>query len=525
MRPLLVVLLACAITSAAGARQTGVLRISVVIVDLDGGAVPVPRAQLLISDNPSSREPWRVRTGADGSAEITLPAGSYTVESDVPVALGGRSFSWIETLDVPAGRETLLELTAANAAVDAADAAAGPAPAAVTHADGAVVLGRWQRSLAEIWTPARHATGFVVDARGLIATSDRALGEATDVEVEFGDAASRLKVAGRVVATDRTRGVTLVWVNPSVVAGRPPIAPACGDGAPPPIAHDDRVVALIAPMLELKAALPGSAIRPDAQSFRADWRIDSASAGGPVFAAGGSAIGITVGDDEAGTTRRSHDSYVIPLSNACGVIVAAASTIAGAAAPPDNPRRTEAGLPRARPARIGDASKPRIMPPVIRAADYDIALMTPAMAAGDRSMTSTRSYFGYWSSYVDKAPQVLLVRVSPQFEESFWRMLARGAASTQGVSLPPMPSFSAAFGRLRALCGEVEIAPIQRLRVDIPIDDRSPLREAVYVFARSDFGPHCGTVRFELFSEKSPDRGDMRTIDPAIFSKLVDDSQ
>jgi S1-C subfamily serine protease len=519
MQGALAILMAC-LAALPLSQETGLLRIRVVVIDADGNSVAVPRAQLLISDNPNTREPRRVRTAADGSVEVKLPAGNYTVESDVPVRLGARSYAWIQTLDVAAGRETLLELTAANAEADAADGAAAD-PGGANHADGAVILNRWQASIAEIWTPTRHATGFVVDARGLIVTNDRAIGEASDVEVEFGNAAARIKVAGRVIATERTRGVSLIWVDPAVTKARPPISPSCNT-PPAPIEHDDKIVALIAPMLEPKTAVPGSAIRPETQAFRADWRLDDGSAGGPVFTADGTAIGITVAADDQFTKERRQDSYVIPLNNVCSVIAAAEQKMAGAMPPSAASLRTEAGLKPVPIARIGDTKKgTQMMPAVIRAADYDIALMTPEMVRLDYTTSNTRNYFGYWSPYIANAPKVLIVRISPQLEESIWRTIARGAASTQGVMLPPMPSFSANFGRLRALCGADEVMPIHRFQVDIEVQKRDPLREAVYIFAPADFGPHCGTVRFELFAEKSPNRGDVRTIDPAIFTRLV----
>ena len=339
----------------AFAQESGVLRISVVLTDADGNATPIPRAQLLISDNPTSREPRRVRTGADGTLQITLPAGNYTVESDRPVALGGRRFMWTQILDVPAGRETVLTLTAANADTEA-DTGGTASNTAPTNADGAAILNKWHGSVAEIWTPTAHATGFVIDARGLIATSDRTIGDATDVEVEFGGpaagATSRVKVSGRVIASDRTQGVTIIWINPGAIASRPPIAPACATGAPPSVTHEEKVVALIAPMLEPKEAIPGTASHPDTQSFRTDWRLDAGSSGGPVFAADGTAVGITVGDDENDRERRK-DAYVIPLSNACGVIKAAEQKMSGAAPPPATLLRTEAGLARTRMRRSG----------------------------------------------------------------------------------------------------------------------------------------------------------------------------
>lgn len=512
------------------AQQGGVLKISVVLTDADGNATPIPRAQLLISDNPATREPRRVRTGPDGTVEIALPPGSYTVESDVPVILGGRRFSWTQTLDVPAARGALLELTAANAETDTdVGAAATTGRTTPTLADGAAILNKWQRSIAEIWTPTAHATGFVIDARGLIATYDRTIGDATDVEVEFGGpapvAADRVKVAGRVVASDRTQGVTIIWIHPGAVASRPPIAPTCpAPGAEALVTHDEKVVALIAPMLELKSAVMGSVIRPEAQSFRADWRLDAGSAGGPVFAADGSAIGITVGEVEDDRERRK-DAYVIPLSNACRVIAAAAQKMTGATPPPATLLRTEAGLPRARITRVTDPKSPRVQPPVIHADEFDIALVAPAMMGDDQTVVSSRTFFGYWTPYVLNAPQVMFLRISPQFEESFWKMLARGAAQTQGVALPPLKSFSANFLRLRAFCGASEVAPIHRFIIEMPIEGRKPVREGLYVFALTDFGPQCTSVRVELFSEKSPNRPDSHTIDPKLFTVVAGPSR
>jgi S1-C subfamily serine protease len=553
MGPVLPVILALLLSLQPGltasAQEGSVLKVSVVLTDADGNAIPIPRAQLLISDNPATREPRRVRTGADGTAEIALPAGSYTVESDVPVSFGGRRFSWTQTLDVPAGRSAVLALTAANAETEI-DTGSGVATGntAPTLADGEAILNKWHRSIAEIWAPTAHATGFVIDARGLIATYDRTIGDATDVEVEFGGpaagAADRVKVAGRVLASDRTQGVTIIWIHPEAIASRPPIVPTCpGLGADssavalakaealakaavaqPLVTHDQKVVALIAPMLEPKSALLGSASRPDAQSFRTDWHLDAGTAGGPVFAADGTAIGITVGEVEEDRKRRD-DDYVIPLSNACRVIEAAAQKMSGATPPSATLLRTEAGLPRDKTARLIDKKTPRVQPPVITADEFDISLVSPAMIGGDHTTSSSRTFFGYWTPYVSNAPQVMLLRVSPQFEESFWKMLARGAAQTQGVALPPLRSFSANFLRLRAFCGGTEVEPIHRFIVEMPIEGRKPVREGLYVFALTDFGPHCTSVRVELFSEKSPNRPDSRTIDPKLFTVIAGQSR
>ena len=44
----------------------------------------MPRYVLLVSDNPASAPPREVVTGTDGTADVKLPPGNYTLESDRP---------------------------------------------------------------------------------------------------------------------------------------------------------------------------------------------------------------------------------------------------------------------------------------------------------------------------------------------------------------------------------------------------------------------------------------------------------
>src|SRR2546426_10504749 len=106
--------LSSVIPRAAAGQTPSVLHIRVMLMDADRKATPVPRHALLISDNPSSAPPRRIVTSLDGTADVRLRPGNYTVESDVPVAFDGKRYEWTQTLDIVAGRDTLLELTADN---------------------------------------------------------------------------------------------------------------------------------------------------------------------------------------------------------------------------------------------------------------------------------------------------------------------------------------------------------------------------------------------------------------------------
>ena len=101
----------------ASAQALSVLHIKVVLVDADGKATPVPRHALLISDNPATAPPHRIVTATDGTADVRLRPGNYTVESDEPVAFQSKAYQWTQILDIAAGRDAVLELTSANAEV------------------------------------------------------------------------------------------------------------------------------------------------------------------------------------------------------------------------------------------------------------------------------------------------------------------------------------------------------------------------------------------------------------------------
>jgi hypothetical protein len=145
-----------------------------------------------------------------------------------------------------------------------------------------------------------------------------------------------------------------------------------------------------------------------------------------------------------------------------------------------------------------------------------------APTAGETALR-LRSEFSNWSEYVGEFPPVLLVRVTPKFVEGFWTTVARGAARTQGVALPPIKHFKSGFSRLRAFCGDAEITPIHPFRMEQRITESEAIHEGLYVFEPAALSPQCGSVKLTLYSEKEPEKADTRVVDLKILQQVAQD--
>ena len=535
MRAFLLALLAFAIPGVVCAQPLSVLHITVVLTDADGKSTPIPRHALLISDNPATITPRQIVTGPDGTVEVRLRAGNYTVESDHPVVFQGKSYQWTRTLDIAAGRDAVLELTAKNAEIESV------ATTAAVETDPWVVLPQWEPSVFALWTPLTRASGFVIDARGLIATSQRAVGAATAIEVQI---TPTVKVTANVLAADAARDVAVLWIDPAAVASIRPIPLACAQPAPA-IASGDDIFTIGAPMRQLKGVSPGTLASVDAKGIVADMRLSHGSAGGPVFTPGGVVIGITSLFTETDERSRT-GSPIVRVADVCSVVAAAEKKMDGAARPSATHLPVEPAWPLPEDA-FKEAAQRRaggLGPYQMTSASFDVSFVTPVMTYGTRyqaevtgrarSGGGTRNApqqilvrpamdFGNWSEYVDDYPPVLLVRITPKMVEGFWTTMARGAAQTQGVAIPAMKHFGSGFLRMRALCGDAEVTPVHPLKIEHRVSATDTVYEGLYAFEPGAFGSQCATVKLVLYAEKEPEKADTRVVDPRLLQQVADD--
>jgi hypothetical protein len=473
---------------------------------------------MLVSVIPMSAPPQRVVTSPDGSAQIRLRPGKYIVESDRPFVFDGHTYEWAQIIDVVSGRDAVLELTAANANVGVAtgdllrEAAAGTS-AAVRRTDAILIA--WQASAFGLWTPHTHAAGFLADERGLVATSLRAIGDATSVEVQVSPS---VKVTGAVIVADARRDVAVVRVHPSAVDGIRPLPVVCE--AAPASADADQYV-LDVPLFGQKGV-------------ESSLVAHAGGAGGPVFAGDGRAIGLS-SPTELGDVRGFVPIRVVGADSICEVLASAGAQLDATAPPGATRLPVEPAQPL--PATVAATGGAFILTEYqLSSSDFDLTFLTPALLAAAerrRGWAGTRADelnslrvatdFENWSGYVANAPPLLFVRVTPRLTEDLWMKVARGAASTQGAAIPPINRRRPGFSRMRLLCGGDDVTPIHPFQIQARVMNTDVIEEGFYAFDPGAIGPACGTVSIVLSSVKDPNKTETRTVNPAIVRRVWED--
>jgi S1-C subfamily serine protease len=515
-RALLVATVSIVSSLAMYAQASSTLHITVTLTDATGKTTSVGRHALLISQEPPTREPRRIVTTLAGTADVALAPGRYAVESEQPVAFEGNRYEWVRRVDIVAGRDATLELTTTNASVSpVAAAATSPTP---SDTDPSFLASRWQESVVALWTPTRHASGFVVDARGLIVTNQRVVGTATSAEVEV---TPDIKVKATVLVSDPSRDVAILRVNPLVIASLQPLPLGCGQ-ARPSVMNGQELYAIGAEMTGHKGLTPGAVTGVGPRLLLSDLALARASTGGPVFTAGG-LIGFITADDRDPDSRS--DARVVRIDQACDVMASAENKV-GDATPPDatrlplEPRRVAVGL-------LSEAVKNRagsLSPYSMSTTNFDLAFITPVHVYGTKDQVRRPVMdFGNWSEYLADYPRALLLRVTPKMVEGLWAKVTRGAAMTQGMALPPMKRAKSGFLRMRAFCGDTEVTPIHPFVVEHRISATESIDEGLYLFDPAALGSPCGAVKLVVYSEAEPDTGEARVVDQRVLQQITRD--
>ncbi|MCA1641323.1 MAG: hypothetical protein LC785_04930, partial [Acidobacteria bacterium] len=135
-----------------------------------------------------------------------------------------------------------------------------------------------------------------------------------------------------------------------------------------------------------------------------------------------------------------------------------------------------------------------------------------------------------WAEYVGEYKPVLVIRAVPNLGESFWGAVGRGVAANYGIHTRANLRFKTDFYRMRLMCGENEVQPIHPGKVAHVLNEsnyflkaKDATYEGVYFYPADAISESCGQIRLEVFSEKNPNKADVKKLDAKTVTRVVED--
>ncbi len=540
-------LLLIVVFPAVGQVETAKLTIRAILVDKDLNQKPIPRLSVSLSrSDVAGTEPYTARTNFDGVAELQVPPGQYHLSTSEPVEFQGKKYSWEMDLTVSSPG------TAAELSNDNAKSIAAPAekPTRVVD-DLAQLFKKYQNSVVTVWSEVGHGTGFVVGAEGLILTNQHVIGPSELISVQFDP---KRKVAAKLVAFDAERDIAVLWASlapfPEVVVA--PLAKSKAEESS--VVEGERVFTIGSPLSQQKILTTGIVSKVEPRAIISDININPGNSGGPLFSSLGTVVGLT--------TFGEHDksgpgiSGIVRIEEAEQLLQRAKTKMRDISPPqpallPVEPSGTypidalKTSLQKAkfdeRPYTFGEGN-------------YDVAVVTPVLkyhyAEGarvqaekekeKRTKKSSDAVVGTfrplddlrnWAEYAGEYRPVIFIQASPKLRETTGSMLLRGLASANGgYGGPARMRFKTDFYRMKLLCGDKEIQPIQPGKITSVVNVHNPFvnvtdatYEGLYVYPYDAISSDCANISLQIFSEKEPDKPETKILDPKTVAQVVTD--
>jgi len=532
---------------AFGQVETAKVTIRAILVDKDLNQKPIPRLSVSLSRSDiAGAEPYLGRTNFDGIAELQLPPGRYHLSTSEPVEFQGRKYSWEMDLSVSAP-STVAELSNDNAkSIDAPP----EKPTRVVD-DLAQLFKKYQNSVVTVWSELGHGTGFVVDSEGLILTNQHVIGPSELISVQFDP---KRKVEAKLVAFDAERDIAVLWASlaPFPEAIVAPLAKSKPEESS--VLEGERVFTIGSPLHQQKILTTGIVSKVEPRAIISDININPGNSGGPLFSSLGIVVGLTTFGEHGGSGPGI--SGIVRIEEAEQLLERAKTKMRDISPP-------QSALLPVEPSGTYpiDALKTSLQkakfdehPYVFGEGDYDVAIVTPVLkyhyAEGarvqaekekeKRTRKSADSVVGTfsplddlknWAEYAGEYRPVVFIEASPKLRETTGSALLRGLASANGgYGGPARMKFKTDFYRMKLLCGDKEIQPIQPGKIANVLNVHNPFvkvtdatYEGLYTYPYEAISSDCQKVTLQIFSEKEPDKPETKILDPKTVAQVVTD--
>jgi S1-C subfamily serine protease len=528
--------------------ETSKVKVRVILVDKDLNQKPVPHLTVVLaadSNNPDSSR--KVNTDFGGNAEFQVPFGKYRMTTPQGVDFQGRHYSWETEINL-GGESVSVDLSNDNARITD--------PPSVEPArkldDLTLMFQKYQKSVVTVWSEIGSGTGFIVDSAGLVMTNQHVIGPSELISVQFD---AKRKVAAKVLAFDAERDVAVLYADLSAFPGAAAAPIATARAGRELAVEGERVFTIGSPLGLKKIITAGIVSKVEARAILSDVNINHGNSGGPLFNSLGEVIGIT--------------TFLVPGSNGPGVagVVRIDQTLHVLAQA--RKKMEDAALPSARllPVEptdpypldsLKEMSKPAKFdrkPYVFTVGGFDVALGTPVLeyeVQGEAERTVTREKnkrtkkrgesaentfeplrgLPEWAEYVGEYKPVLLVQAAPQLRETFMSVLGRELTPSIEPfgSGAPRLRFRTDFYRMKLLCGEKEVEPIQPGKAATVVNAHTEfvnIADATYVgiysYPPDAISPSCGKVTLQIFSEKEPDKSESKDLEKKSIERVWND--
>jgi hypothetical protein len=136
-----------------------------------------------------------------------------------------------------------------------------------------------------------------------------------------------------------------------------------------------------------------------------------------------------------------------------------------------------------------------------------------------------------WQEYAGQYRPVIFVEANPKLRETVGSAFLRGLASANGgYGGPARMKFKTDFYRMKLLCGDREIQPIQPAKIASVLNVHNPFVNVtdatyagLYVYPYDAISSDCEKVTLQLFSEKAPDKPESKVLDPKTVAQVATD--
>ncbi len=523
------------------------LTVRVILLDKDLNQKPVPHVSIVLtSDPPDPASSRQLKTDFTGIAEMQAPPGKYRLTTPDGVDFQSHHYEWDTEIDL-GDSPCAVDLSNDNARITNSTYV----DAARKMNDLTFMFQKYQKSVVTVWSEIGSGTGFIVDSAGLVMTNQHVIGPSELVSVQFD---GKHKVAAKILAVDAQRDVAILYAD----VGAFPEATAAVIASPQPgrelAVEGEKVFTIGSPLGLKKIITSGIVSKVENRAILSDVNINHGNSGGPLFNSLGEVIGITTflvpGGNGPGVAG------VIRIDQALPVLEQARRKMRDAALPsarllpvePSDPYPLDSLKEISQPGRFDKK------PYVFTVGGFDVALGTPVLqyelqaetgrAASEqrgkrikRRNESPQNSFEplqdlhEWAEYTGEFKPVLLVQAAPQLRETLASALGRQLApEIEFIGGAPRMKFRTDFYRMKLLCGEKEVEPIQPGKAATVVDAHNSFVNVVdatyvgiYSYPPDAISPSCGKVTLQLFSEKDPDKSESRILDPKSVDRVWND--